>query len=192
MGKGNASRPDKPKDAGGTALSTKYRTLLGCTVTIAVVAVVLAAVALFSGYTGGNNPSTADTSVPAVQQQEDGSQEEQEATCPHDWTITYETIHHDAVTHTETVEPVYENQTTYHTVCNECGEVIDGTAAQHIRDTGHSGYSTNVPITNEVLVSEGYTHEVTDTPAYDETVASEMVCTLCGATRPVTDTANAS
>lgn len=189
MSKGNAPRPDKPKDSGGTAMSTKYRTMLGCTVTIAVVAVIvaviLAAVALLS-----NNPSPADTSVPAVQQQEDGS--EQEATCPHDWTITYETIHHAAVTHTETVEPVYENQTTYHTVCNECGEVIDGTAAQHIRDTGHSGYSTNVPITNEVLVSEGYTHEVTDTPAYDETVASEMVCTLCGETRPVTDTANAS
>ena len=76
----------------------------------------------------------------------------------------------------------------YHTVCNECQQVIDGTADQHIRETGHSGYSTNVPITDEVLVSEGYTHEVTDTPAYDETVADEMVCTLCGETRPLDGT----
>lgn len=103
----------------------------------------------------------------------------------HDWTLTYRTVHHDAVTHTETVDPVYEDQTTYHTVCNECGDIIDGQAAQHIRDTGHSGYSTNVPITNEVLVSEGYTHEVTDTPAYDEMVADSLVCTICGETQSI-------
>ena len=46
-----------------------------------------------------------------------------------------------------------------------------------------------MPITNEVLVSEGYTQEVVDTPAYDETVADALVCTLCGETRPLTDTA---
>lgn len=109
-------------------------------------------------------------------------------TCQHDWTVTYKTVHHDAVTHTETVDPVYGEETTYHTVCNDCGQVIDGNADQHIEDTGHSGYSTNVPITDEVVVSEGYTHEVTDTPAYDELVADQLVCTLCGATRPLDST----
>lgn len=104
--------------------------------------------------------------------------------CEHDWTVTYKTVHHDAVTHTETVAPVYENKTSYHTVCNDCKQVIDGKADEHIRETGHSGYSTNVPITGEVLVSEGYSHEVTDTPAYDETVADELVCTLCGERKP--------
>lgn len=103
----------------------------------------------------------------------------------HDWTMTYKTVHHDAVTHTETVEPVYANKTSYHTVCNDCEQIIDGIADQHIKDTGHSGYSTNVPIVNEVLVSEGYTYEVTDTPAYDETVADEMVCTICGAEQSI-------
>lgn len=34
-------------------------------------------------------------------------------------------------------------------------------------------------------MSEGYTKEVTDTPAYDETVPDKMVCTICGAERPV-------
>lgn len=111
-----------------------------------------------------------------------------DATCQHDWTVTYKTVHHDAVTHTETVDPVYGEETTYHTVCNDCGQVIDGNADQHIEDTGHSGYSTNVPITDEVVVSEGYTHEVTDTPAYDELVADQLVCTLCGATRPLDST----
>lgn len=104
--------------------------------------------------------------------------------CEHDWTVTYQTVHHDAVTHVETVPPVYQKKTSYHTVCNDCELTIDGKADEHIKETGHSGYSTNVPITGEVLVSEGYSHEVTDTPAYDETVADEMVCTICGEHKP--------
>ena len=48
---------------------------------------------------------------------------------------------------------------------------------------GHSGYSTNVPITDEVMVSEGYDKQVTDTPAYDETVIDKLVCTTCGTTK---------
>ena len=60
-------------------------------------------------------------------------------------------------------------------------QVIDGKADEHIKQTGHSGYSTNVPITDEVMVSEGYDKQVTDTPAYDETVIDKLVCTTCGA-----------
>lgn len=109
-------------------------------------------------------------------------------TCDHDWTITYKTVRHDAVTHTESVAPVYATVTTYHTVCNECNQTIDGIADQHIKDTGHSGYSTNVPITGEVLESQGYSYEVTDTPAYDETVPDKMTCTKCGEARDIDET----
>lgn len=112
----------------------------------------------------------------------DGSKSK-EKSHTHDWSITYKTVHHDAVTHTEHVAPVYQNQTTYHTVCNECKQVIDGKADEHIKETGHSGYSTNVPITDEVMVSKGYDKQVTDTPAYDETVIDKLVCTTCGATK---------
>ncbi len=65
-------------------------------------------------------------------------------------------------------------------------QTIDGIADAHIKDTGHSGYSTNVPITGEVLVSEGFTREVTDSPAYDESVPDKLVCTLCGEEKPAT------
>ena len=112
----------------------------------------------------------------------DGSKSKEQSHT-HDWSITYKTVHHDAVTHTEHVAPVYQNQTTYHTVCNECKQVIDGKADEHIKETGHSGYSTNVPITDEVMVSKGYDKQVTDTPAYDETVIDKLVCTTCGATK---------
>ena len=41
-------------------------------------------------------------------------------------------------------------------------------------------------ITGEVLVSEGFTREVTDSPAYDESVPDKLVCTLCGEEKPAT------
>lgn len=160
----------------------KHRFAVPVLITVALAALLLCTGAFFSGCTPAAAPGSAP--VPAAGSADgQGGAAAQEHT--HDWTVTYTTVHHDAVTHTETVEPVYGEETTYHTVCNECQQVIDGVADQHIRETGHSGYSTNVPITDEVLVSEGYTYEVTDTPAYDETVPDELVCTLCGETRPI-------
>ena len=117
----------------------------------------LALVALIGGgaYYGIGHPTGAGSKTESVQandSKESGS-DSKEQSHTHDWSITYKTVHHDAVTHTEHVEPVYQNQTTYHTVCNECKQVIDGKADEHIKQTGHSGYSTNVPITDEFPVA---------------------------------------
>lgn len=131
----------------------------------------------------GSHTETTQAKDSEKSDSEDSGSEDAAKTHTHDWSITYKTVHHDAVTHTEHVAPVYQNQTTYHTVCNECKQVIDGKADEHIKQTGHSGYSTNVPITDEVMVSKGYDKQVTDTPAYDETVIDKLVCTTCGATK---------
>lgn len=138
----------------------------------------------------GNPPEQGAHHDDAPQRESSKNSYDYEKSCAHDWTVTYKTVHHDAVTHTENVAPVYEQKTSYHTVCNECLQIIDGAAEQHIKDSGHSGYSTKVPITGEFLMSEGYSHEVTDTPAYDETVPVELACTICGETRPDTVTVN--
>lgn len=131
----------------------------------------------------GSHTETTQAKDSEKSDSEDSGSEDAAKTHTHDWSITYKTVHHDAVTHTEHVAPVYQNQTTYHTVCNECKQVIDGKADEHIKETGHFGYSTNVPITDEVMVSKGYDKQVTDTPAYDETVIDKLVCTTCGATK---------
>lgn len=169
----------------------KRKLIIAVIMVVALAALLACINGIFSGNVAVPEPESSNEET--VEQEEEAPTPEEQAeaaaagveVCEHDWTITYQTIHHNAVTHTETVEPVYGKETTYHTVCNECGQVIDGTADAHIKETGHSGYSTNVPITNEVLESEGYTYEVTDTPAYDETVADSLVCTLCGQTRPI-------
>lgn len=98
----------------------------------------------------------------------------------HDWVEDYEIVHHDAMIHEETVAPVYEAVIEYHTVCNECNEPIDGAAREHIEETGHNGYSTNVPITVSRLVTEGRIDIVEDSPAFDESVVTGRHCSICG------------
>lgn len=177
-----------PSDSSEPKRKVSTRSILAAVVAILLVVAIIAGAAFWrqSPVEPGSEP-LEDTPAATEPQEEDPGENagSAESSCAHDWTITYKTVHHETETHDETVPPVYADETTYHTVCNECGQVIDGEASQHIKETGHSGYSTNVPITNEVLVSEGYTKEIIDTPAYDETVADEMVCTLCGETQSI-------
>ncbi len=98
----------------------------------------------------------------------------------HVWVDDYKTVHHEATTHEETVAPVYEAVIEYHTVCNECNEQIDGRAREHIEETGHSGYSTNVPVAVPHLITEGRIDVIEDTPAYDESVTTGRHCSICG------------
>lgn len=98
----------------------------------------------------------------------------------HDWAIDYETVHHDAQTHEEIIQPVYETVITYHSVCNECNELIDGHAAEHIVITEHSGHSTNVPVEETRKVADGRIDVIEDSPEYDELVATGRTCTICG------------
>lgn len=106
----------------------------------------------------------------------------------HTWVPYTTTIHHNAVTTEVQHQPIYDLQTTYHTVCNECEAVIDGTALAHIADTGHAGYSTNVPITAEALRQAGYTETVVLEDAWDETVTDGAICSSCGEKSPVSET----
>lgn len=122
--------------------------------------------------------------MPASQVEEQTSLSHIDMTVPvsheHAWVDDYETIHHEAITHEETVAPVYEAVIEYHTVCNECGEQIDGQAREHIDETCHGGYSTSVPVAVARLVTEGRTDIIEDEPAYDESVVAGRHCSVCG------------
>lgn len=101
-----------------------------------------------------------------------GAEEE----CIHEWEtdfVSAEPVEHEAVTEAVLVD---------HTVCNACGEVVDGRAAQHTAETGHKGSTPNVPVLEEVVVEEAWTEE----PAPGELVpAGTETCRLCGETREV-------
>lgn len=154
-------------------------------VSTAALACALAAVGVSCWNTARDaQPQQAPQASEQAQPQASGSAAEAaEPAHTHDWTVTYKTVHHDAETHTEHVDAVYRPRTSYHTVCNECEQVIDGKADEHIRETGHSGYSTNVPIQDTVMESQAYDKVVTDKDAWDETVPDKMVCATCGETK---------
>lgn len=105
----------------------------------------------------------------------------------HIWIPVHDTVHHDALYEQVWHAPVYGEETTYHTVCNECQGIFDGTASAHITETGHSGYSTNVPITDEVIVQDGFNEDVLVTPEYDELVVTSEICSVCGETKQATE-----
>lgn len=151
-------------------------------------AVGVGAVALFSSAQNAKDIaalSQAQQQQPAAtaQQPEAQVQNAGESTTPghvHTWVPRYTTVHHDAVYDQVWHEPVYRTETTYHTVCNECDAVIDGYAAAHIEDTGHSGYSTQVPVENEAIAQAGYFEPVLVQDSYDEVITDGVVCSGCG------------
>lgn len=98
----------------------------------------------------------------------------------HTWVPNVSSIHHEAVTETIEHEAVWGNVTTYHTICNECHEQIDGIATQHIAETGHSGYTSDVPVITPQIITEAWTEEVPVSDAYDETVTNGVICAECG------------
>lgn len=131
---------EKPQTPADREAKAKRRILVGIAAGALLVAGLITGGIYLSGRQGGTPTALGSGTMTVQQEQVDG-----EKPCEHDWTVTYKTVHHDAVTHTE-----------------------------------------NVPITGEVLVSEGFTREVTDSPAYDESVPDKLVCTLCGEEKPAT------
>ena len=116
---------EKPQTPADREAKAKRRILVGIATGALLVAGLITGGIYLSGRQGGT-PAAPGSGTPTGQQEQvDG-----EKPCEHDWTVTYKTVHHDAVTHTETVEPVYGEETTYHTVCNDCQQTIDGIGTQ--------------------------------------------------------------
>lgn len=171
----------KAAEEKGKTASTRLR------FAVKVAAVVAAILAV--GYIGVGMGLLAHDAVPGSGKADDAGQMEavsgEAAACDHLWVPQYGSVHHDAVYEQVWHEPVYGTETTYHTVCNTCNALIDGNAAQHIEETGHSGYSTDVPIVNEVVVQSGYYEQVLVKEAWDETVQTGSVCASCGEEKPL-------
>lgn len=139
-----------------------------------------------TGNTGSTGSSTGNNNTSKNEPTTEASKTE---THKHFWVEQYTTIHHDAVTHTETVcvqdawdEPIRESRY----VCNACNGVIGVTwqELQNHADNVHDGFTYRA---ERVVV--GYIHHdavydtitVTDKQAYDEKVLTGYKCSTCGA-----------
>lgn len=103
----------------------------------------------------------------------------------HSWQTQWELVHHDEVNDTVHHDAVTETIMVPHTVCNTCHSIIDGQAQEHIDETGHAGYSTNVSIPEQHIATEAWDETVVVTPAYDELVANTEKCSDCGEIRSI-------
>ena len=75
-------------------------------------------------------------------------------------------------------------------MCNDCLAIIDGKAQQHLDETGHSGYTPDVSVTDEVMTDEGGIVTVVVEDEADELVITGGKCALCEEERvlPSTET----
>jgi hypothetical protein len=82
----------------------------------------------------------------------------------------YETVHHPAVYETVYHEAEYATQTSYWTVCHQCDFRVQGSIYPHLDATGHTGYTSDVPFTETVLVRAAFEEQVLVSAARDEQI----------------------
>lgn len=157
------------------------RTIAACACA-AILAFALVAGATAAIHFKGAGPRPEPAPSQSTQAPGEGAEGEAEG-CSHAWIPIYGMKHVDAVTETRAVDPTYEERTSAHTVCNDCLAVIDGAAQRHLDETGHSGFTPDVPVTDEVMVDEGGTETVVLEEEADELVVIGERCALCGEER---------
>lgn len=131
-------------------------------------------------------PSTDDASKDqaATSGAQDGEAKDEKGkseSCDHEWEpygVTTKVVA--AKTHEEKVPAETKVVTEYHTVCNTCHETIDGHAAEHLEQTGHEGYTTNVPRKVTKVARKATTRTVVDTPAMKVSTWHQRRCKRCG------------
>jgi hypothetical protein len=82
----------------------------------------------------------------------------------------YATIHHDAVYQSIHHDTEYITQTKYYSVCSQCGYKVQGSIYPHQDATGHTGFASDVPVSEQVLVRAAFDEQVLVQAAYDEQV----------------------
>ena len=97
----------------------------------------------------------------------------------HVWKPMYSVVHVDKQTHMEHRDATYKQATVNETVCNDCKAVITGKAQEHIEKTGHSGFTRNVPVIEDVVDVPAHDEEVVDWEAHDEKRLTGYSCE-CG------------
>lgn len=177
-----------PNEEAPAPRSPSLRTAAACA-GAAIVAVGIAALCASAvlGPAGDRSPGGEQTPPISSQQQPERSAVDQDVKeCEHVWIPVYGIDHKDAVASSHEVDPTYESRTTVHTVCNDCLAIIDGKAQQHLDETGHSGYTPDVPVTDEVMTDEGGIVTVIVENESDELVITGEKCALCEKERAAT------
>ena len=126
------------------------------------------------------NPSTAKVSE--IELIDVPDQVAVKEACSHSWVPITTTIKHPRISHEVIHDAEYETKTELHTICNECSQIIDGVAQDHIDETDHSGFTTSIPIHEKILLKDAWVENVVDEEAWVETLTEGYVCSSCNET----------
>lgn len=165
-----------------TAEQTKERARRALTGGVAAAAVVAAcAVGAIVGQAIIGQGAVQQAKPAESQQASQPSANEPDAhqTAEHVWQPEYSVVHVEKQTHMEHRDATYKQATVNETVCNDCKAVITGKAQEHIEKTGHSGFTRNVPVIEDVVDVPAHDEEVVDWEAHDETRLTGYSCE-CG------------
>lgn len=167
--------PKRPAPAAARKVPAPLLAAAGAAALAAMCAVGLMAGAGAGGSTAGNvtDPEpAAEAPQIAVPDEgpasEDAGEAAEAAEASHTWRPVYEEAAAEARTRVEHVEATYREVTELETLCNECKQDVTGHAAEHSEQTGHVGFTTNVPVQKTVV----------DVPAHDETVTEAPAGTV--------------
>ncbi len=101
----------------------------------------------------------------------------------HDWETNMVTVEAPLLTKNIEHAAEYEDKQVLHTVCNTCHKTIDGSTAEHTKETGHASFTTNVPVVEKVKVKDAWTETVTVQEYQSKTVQNGEKCRICGQLR---------
>lgn len=177
--KGRIEKDDAQAATAEQAKERARRALTGGVAVAALVAACAVGAIVGQAFVGQGAVQQMPTAKSQQASQTAPSEPDAHQTAEHVWQPEYSVVHVEKQTHMEHRDATYKQATVNETVCNGCKAVITGKAQEHIEKTGHSGFTRNVPVIEDVVDVPAHDEEVADWEAHDETRLTGYSCE-CG------------
>ena len=172
-------KDDTQATTGAQAKKPGHLTLMGVMTAAAVVAACAVGAIVGQNFAGQGAEQQTKPAESQQASQSTASAADAHQAAEHVWQPVYGTVHVEKQTHMEHKDATYKQETVNETVCNDCKAVITGKAQEHIEKTGHSGFTRNVPVIEDVIDVPAHDEEVVDWGAHDEKRLTGYSCE-CG------------
>ena len=161
-------KDDTQATTGAQAEKPWRRALMGGVAAAALVAACAVGAIVGQSFVGQGTEQQTKPAESQQASQSTASAADAHQAAEHVWQPVYGTVHVEKQTHMEHKDATYKQETVNETVCNDCKAVITGKAQEHIEKTGHSGFTRNVPVIEDVIDVPAHDEEVVDWEAHDE------------------------
>ena len=177
--KGRIEKDDAQEATNEQTKERTRRALTGGVAAAALVAACAVGAIVGQAFIGQEAEQQAKPAESQQASQPSANEPDAHQTAEHVWQPEYSVVHMEKQTHMEHRDATYKQATVNETVCNDCKAVITGKAQEHIEKTGHSGFTRNVPVVEDVVDVPAHDEEAVDWEAHDERRLTGYSCE-CG------------